>query len=70
MNAGKLIQIIRPVVDAEFAEEVTLPKIYDAPGSRFRIMEAGGRVHQHLGGGRVRAVAMGSTGRTEAGKWK
>ncbi len=62
MNAGKLIQIIGPVVDAEFSEAVALPKIYDAlevtltDGSKLVV-----EVHQHLGGGRVRAVAMGST---------
>lgn len=62
MNAGKLIQIIGPVVDAEFSEAAALPKIYDAlevtltDGSKLVV-----EVHQHLGGGRVRAVAMGST---------
>ena len=62
MNAGKLIQVIGPVVDAEFAEEAALPKIYDALEVA---LSDGGKlvveVHQHLGGGRVRAVAMGST---------
>ena len=62
MNAGKLIQIIGPVVDAEFAEEMVLPKIYDALEVA---LSDGGKlvveVHQHLGSGRVRAVAMGST---------
>ncbi len=60
-NNGKLIQIIGPVVDAEFAEGGVLPKVYDA----IEVMTADGKlvaeVHQHLGGNRVRAVAMGST---------
>lgn len=58
-NEGKVIQIIGPVIDIEFADGVGLPKIHDAleVGSDKLIVE----VHQHLGGGRVRAVAMGST---------
>lgn len=61
VNTGKLIQIIGPVVDAEFADEKHLPKVYDA----LEVDIEGGKlvveVHQHLGGNRVRAVAMGST---------
>ena len=60
MNKGKIIQIIGPVVDVEFTGE--LPSIYEAlnvtrPDGRILVAE----VHQHLGGGRVRAVAMDST---------
>lgn len=65
-NTGKIIQVIGPVVDVEFAEG--LPKIYDAltldlardketNKEQKLILE----VHQHLGGNKVRAVAMGST---------
>jgi F-type H+-transporting ATPase subunit beta len=61
MSTGKIIQVIGPVVDAEFAEGATLPKIYDAleiaMGETMLVAE----VHQHLGGNRVRAVAMGTT---------
>ncbi len=61
MANGKLIQIIGPVVDAEFGDNSTLPKVYDA----LEVQTEGGKlvaeVHQHLGGNRVRAVAMGST---------
>lgn len=61
MEKGKLIQIIGPVVDVEFADGATLPKIYDAlelkNGQEKLVVE----VHQHLGGNRVRAVAMGTT---------
>ncbi|TXH07477.1 MAG: F0F1 ATP synthase subunit beta [Candidatus Moraniibacteriota bacterium] len=58
-NEGKVIQIIGPVIDVEFADGVGLPKIHDAleVGADKLVVE----VHQHLGGGRVRAVAMGST---------
>jgi F-type H+-transporting ATPase subunit beta len=64
MNTGKIIQIIGPVVDVEFASEseVKLPEIYEAlevtrPDGKILVAE----VHQHLGGNRVRAVAMDST---------
>ena len=62
MSTGKLIQIIGPVVDAEFADEKSLPKVYDA--LEIALSDGGklvAEVHQHLGGNRVRAVAMGST---------
>ena len=60
MSTGKISQIIGPVIDVEFAGE--LPQIYDAleiklDDGKLLILEA----HQHLGGNRVRAVAMGST---------
>jgi len=61
MNTGKISQVIGPVVDVEFGEG-NLPNIYDALEIKLAekdklVLEA----HQHLGGGRVRAVAMGST---------
>ena len=59
-NTGKIVQVIGPVVDVEFQEE--LPKIYDAleiklEGDEKLVLET----HQHTGGNKVRAVAMGST---------
>ncbi len=60
---GKVLQVIGPVVDVEFPEEgATLPSIHDAidialPGGGRLVVET----HQHLGGGRVRTIAMGST---------
>lgn len=70
MNKGKIIQVIGPVVDVQFSGE--LPKIYNAleiklDGASSAGASAGqGKVlvleaHQHLGGGKVRAVAMDST---------
>ena len=63
MNKGKIVQIIGPVVDAEFTEN--LPAIYNALTVEF---EASGQttkltleVQQHLGDNWVRAVAMSST---------
>src|SRR4051794_40464420 len=62
-NAGRVVQIIGPVVDVEFAEH-HLPPIYQA----LRITSEGFdvpepidvvcEVQQHLGEGRVRAVSM------------
>lgn len=61
MTKGTLIQVIGPVIDVQFGEGVQLPNIYDA----LQVVRPEGNlvveVHQHLGGGRVRAVAMGST---------
>ena len=63
MNKGKIVQIIGPVVDAEFTD--SLPAIYNALTIEF---EASGEttkltleVQQHLGDNWVRAVAMSST---------
>ncbi|MGY8649304.1 MAG: F0F1 ATP synthase subunit beta [Verrucomicrobiia bacterium] len=63
MNKGKIVQIIGPVVDAEFPD--SLPAIYNALTIEF---EASGvttkltlEVQQHLGDNWVRAVAMSST---------
>ncbi len=59
---GKISQVIGSTFDAEFPEN-QLPDIYNA--LRIEDDAAGihltGEVQQHLGGGRVRAVALGST---------
>src|ERR671925_2329303 len=63
---GKIIQVIGSTFDAEF-EEGHLPEIYnalkvekddEAKGVHIRLT---GEVQQHLGGNRVRCVALGST---------
>jgi len=61
---GKVVQVIGATIDAEYPEG-HLPDIYNAVET---IIDPGGRnetliceVQQHLGGNRVRAVAMGST---------
>jgi F-type H+-transporting ATPase subunit beta len=60
MNIGKISQIIGPVVDVEFGEN--LPEIYNAleikVGENEKVVL---EVHQHTGSGKVRAVAMAST---------
>jgi F-type H+-transporting ATPase subunit beta len=63
---GKIVQVIGPVVDAEFnPADGPIPKIYDALEVNF---EVGGEpvkltleVQQHLGENWVRAIAMSST---------
>src|SRR5437763_12984588 len=60
-DAGRIVQIIGPVLDVQF-EEGHLPKIYDALVVK---REDGGEViaevQQHLGNNWVRAVAMAAT---------
>ncbi len=60
MNKGIVKQIIGPVVDMEFKDKI--PQIYNAVEIK---KKDGGKlvleVQQHLGGGVVRAVAMGPT---------
>ncbi len=64
-TTGKIIQVIGPVVDVEFTAEdkeaVMLPSIYDALELQVGGAKLVVEVHQHLGGSRVRAVAMGTT---------
>jgi F-type H+-transporting ATPase subunit beta len=61
---GKITQVIGSTFDAEFPED-QLPAIYNAVevkweayGQKSRLV---GEIQQHLGGNRVRAVALGST---------
>src|SRR5262245_12912387 len=63
-KVGKIVQVIGSTFDAEF-EEGHLPEIYNAltveaesGGVPLRLT---GEVQQHLGGNRVRSVALGST---------
>jgi F-type H+/Na+-transporting ATPase subunit beta len=63
-NTGKIIQVIGSTFDAEFDTE-SVPAIYNAltvkkvfDGNEVTLT---GEVQQHLGGGRVLAVALGST---------
>lgn len=64
MIAGKVSQVIGSTFDAQFPEE-HLPDIYnavlieaDVKGNKVKVT---GEVQQHLGGGRVRCVALGNT---------
>src|SRR5947207_3545945 len=63
-HVGHIVQVIGSTFDAEF-EEGHLPEIYNAlkvdsefKGVRIKLT---GEVQQHLGGNRVRCVALGST---------
>ena len=64
MNTGRMIQVMGSTFDAEF-EEQNVPSIYNAvkvvaetKGVKVNLV---GEVQQHLGGGKVRAVALGPT---------
>ena len=64
MIAGKVSQVIGSTFDAQFPED-HLPDIYnavlieaDVKGNKVKVT---GEVQQHLGGGRVRCVALGNT---------
>src|SRR5688572_26290836 len=61
---GKVTQVIGSTFDAEFPED-QLPKIYNAIKIDHKqdgqTMKLTGEVASHLGGGRIRAVALGST---------
>ena len=63
-NIGKITQIIGSTFDAEFPED-QLPAIYNAVKVTHSTDEVKidltGEIQQHLGGGRVRCVALGST---------
>ena len=63
-KAGRVSQVIGSTFDAEFPED-SLPPIYHAvkiEGDKKGIkINLTGEVQQHLGGGRVRCVALGST---------
>src|ERR1700704_2712983 len=63
-NIGHVTQVIGSTFDAEFAED-SLPEICNAvkvvsehKGIKLNLV---GEVQQHLGGARVRCVALGST---------
>src|SRR5918994_4715406 len=63
-NIGKITQVIGSTFDAEF-EDDHLPAIYNAvriQSERKGVkIDLTGEVQQHLGGSRVRCVALGST---------
>ena len=63
-KAGKIVTVIGPVIDIEF-EDGHLPSIYNAVhitgGSGEHAIDLIAEVEQHLGEGRVRAVAMTAT---------
>ena len=61
---GRITQIIGSTFDVEFAED-QLPDIYNAVTVKAKVkgidINVTGEVQQHLGGGRVRCIALGTT---------
>ena len=64
LHAGRIVQVIGPVIDVEF-EGGHLPPIYNALSIKAEVqgqtIDIVAEVEQHLGEGRVRAVAMKPT---------
>jgi len=64
MNTGKIVQVIGPVVDVEFADG-KLPGIYNALTVNFEVngkkTDLTLEVQQHMGEGWVRSIAMSSS---------
>ncbi len=64
LNSGRITQVIGSTFDVEFPED-QLPPIYNAvkvdTEQKGVHVQLTGEVQQHLGGGRVRCVALGST---------
>src|SRR5438067_12435816 len=65
MNKGNIVQVIGPVVDVEFPDEKSLPKIYNAIEIDYEVngnpTKLTLEVQQHLGEKWVRSIAMSST---------
>ena len=63
-NTGAVSQIIGSTFDAQFPED-SLPEIYNALKISGTVkgveVSVTGEVQQHLGGGKIRCVALGST---------
>jgi F-type H+/Na+-transporting ATPase subunit beta len=63
MSKGKIVQVVGPVVDVEFAD--TLPGIYNALAVEYKIQDRPVNitleVQQHLGDKLVRAISMSGT---------
>ncbi|MFI4911356.1 MAG: F0F1 ATP synthase subunit beta [Sedimentisphaeraceae bacterium JB056] len=64
MNKGKITQVVGSTFDAEFDVD-KLPAVYNAVKVNYVLDGKDtiltGEVHQHLGGGRVRVIALGTT---------
>ena len=64
-NEGKIVQVIGPVVDADFSDAAELPEIYNALTVDYDLFGSPAKltleVQQHLGDGWIRAVAMSTS---------
>jgi len=69
MNKGKIVQVIGPVVDVEFPDEV--PGIYNALSVEYKVEDQSVKlileVQQHLGDNWVRTISMSGTEGLERG---
>lgn len=61
MNTGKIIQIIGPVLDIEFAENAPLPALLNALEIKTKTGRIILEVAKHLEPGRIRAISLSST---------
>src|SRR2546429_2868319 len=65
MNKGNIVQVIGPVVDVEFPDDKSMPKIYNALEIEYEVSGNPTKltleVQQHLGESWVRTIAMSST---------
>ncbi len=61
MKTGKIIQIIGPVVDVEFAEKDSLPAIFNELKVATKDKDITLEVVKHVEPGRIRAIALAST---------
>src|SRR5215472_869872 len=65
MNKGSIVQVIGPVVDVEFPDEKSMPKIYNALEIEYEVngnpTKLTLEVQQQIGENCVRSVAMSST---------
>ena len=65
MNKGNIVQVIGPVVDVEFPNEKSMPRIYNALEIEYEVngnpTKLTLEVQQHLGENWVRSIAMSST---------
>src|SRR5207302_470089 len=65
MNKGNIVQVIGPVVDVEFPDNKSLPKIYNALEIEYEVngnpTKLTLEVQQHLGESWVRTIAMSSS---------
>jgi F-type H+-transporting ATPase subunit beta len=64
-KAGKIVQVIGPVVDVEFETKADMPPIYTALKVEYKVLGVDTKltleVQQHLGNNWVRTVAMSTT---------
>src|SRR3954467_6293321 len=65
MNKGNIVQVIGPVVDVEFSDSKSIPRIYNALEIEYEVngnpTKLTLEVQQHLGENWVRSIAMSST---------